>query len=56
MSLVGVTKGPKGLIINNFPNNNLADSGNTGSLLEICLLEEGGSGICGSVVAVWERF
>ena len=39
------------LTINNYPNSELADSGDTGSLLEICLLEEGRSGICGAAVA-----
>ena len=51
MSLVGGTRGHKGLIINNSPNSELAGSGDTGPLLKISLLEEGGSGICGATVA-----
>ena len=56
MSLVGGTRGQQGLIINNYPNRELTDSGDTDYLLESCLLEEGGSGICGSAVAGRARF
>ena len=41
MSLLGGTREKKGSIINNSPNSKLADSGDTGPLLEIRLLEEG---------------
>ena len=44
------------LIINNSPNSNLFNSRDTGPLLEIFLLEEGGSRICESAVASGERF
>ena len=56
MSLVGGTRRQQGLIINNSPNSELAYSRETGSLLEICLLEEGGSRICGGEVDDRERF
>ena len=56
MLLVGGTRGKKGLIINNSPTSELADSSDTDLLLEIILLEEGGSGICGAAVAGGERF
>ena len=46
----------QGLIIKNSPNSELSDSGDTGPLLEIRLLEEGVSGICGAAVAGGERF
>ena len=41
-----------GLTLDNSPNSDLADSGDTGVLLEIRLLKEGRRGICGSAVAV----
>ena len=45
MSLVGGNRGQQGLIKNNSPNNKLADSGDTGPMIE------GGIEICGSAVA-----
>ena len=56
MSLVVGTRYKRELIINNYPNIELAARGDTGPLLEIILLEEGGSGMCGSEVAVGARF
>ena len=56
MSLVGGTKGQQGLIIYNSPNSELADIRDTGPLLEIRLLEEDGSGICGAVADGGARF
>ena len=56
MSLVGVTRGQKYLIINNSPNSELADSRDTGPLLEIRILGEIGSEICGSIVVGVARF
>ena len=56
MSLVGGTRGQNGLTINISPNRELADSGDTSPLLEIRLLEEGGSVICVSAVADMARF
>ena len=56
MSLVGRIRGHKGLITNNYPNNDISDNGDTGPLIEISLLEEGGSGICGSTVDDVARF
>ena len=56
ISLVGGNRGYKELIINNCPNAKRPDRGDTGPLLEVRLMEEGGSGICGSAVAVAERF
>ena len=53
---MGGTRGKKDLIINNYPNSKLDESGDTGLLLEIRLLEEGGSGICGAELASGERF
>ena len=50
ISLVGGTRGKKGLIMNNSPNSEHAVRGNTGPMLETCLLEESGSGICGAAV------
>ena len=50
MSLVVGTRGKQGLILNNYPNSELSDSGDTVSLLKIRLLEEGGSVICGAAV------
>ena len=52
MSLVEGTRRQHGLTINNSPNSELEGSGYTGPLLEVCLLEEGGSGICGAAVDV----
>ena len=43
---MGGTRGQKGLIINNYPTSELADSRDTDPLLEIHLLEDGGSEIC----------
>ena len=48
--------GTHGLTIDNSPNSDLAASGDTGPLLEIRLLEEGGSGICVDAVAGRSRF
>ena len=56
LSLILGTRGRHGLTINNSPNSELSDSGDTGPLLEICLLGEGGSGIYGSAVAVGAMF
>ena len=56
MSLVEGTRRQHGLTINNSPNSELCDSRETGTLLEICLMEEGGSGICGAAMADRERF
>ena len=56
MSFLGGTRGQKGLIINNSPNRKLYDSGDTGPLLEIRLIEEGRRGIGGAAVAGGERF
>ena len=56
MSLVGGTRGKKELIINNYPNSDISDGGDTGLLLGINLLEDDGSGICGATVAGRERF
>ena len=56
MSLVGGTRGKKVLIINNPPDREFADSGDTCPLLEISLLEEGVSGIFGAAVAGGARF
>ena len=53
---MGRTSGRHGLTIDNSPNSKLSDSGDTGPLLEISILEEGGRGICGSVVAGGARF
>ena len=50
ISLVGGTRGYHELTMNNSPNSNLYNSGDTGPLLEIRLLEEGGIGICGAIV------
>ena len=47
---MGRNRGRHGLTIDNYPNSELSDSGNTGPLLEIRLLEEGGSVICGAAV------
>ena len=52
LSLMGGTRGMHGLTLDNSPNSDLADSGDTGVLLEIRLLKEGRRGICGSAVAV----
>ena len=51
MSLVGGTRGQKGLTIHNYPNINITDSRDKGPLLEISLPEEGGSGIRGAALA-----
>ena len=56
MSLVGGTRNQKESIINNSPNSELVDSGKTCLMIEICLLEEGRSGICEATVAGGERF
>ena len=56
LSLFGGTKGKHGLTIYNSPNSKLADSGDTGPLLKIRLLEEGGRGICGAAVYGGIRF
>ena len=56
LSLLGGTRGKHGLTINNYLNRELAESGDTGPLLEIRLLEEGGSRICGSAVDGGARF
>ena len=56
LSLVGGTSGRHGLTIENYQNSELADSGNTGPLIEIRLLEEGGKGTCGAAVAGRARF
>ena len=56
MSLVGGARGHHELTVNNSPNSELCDSRETGTLLEICLMEEGGSGICGAAMADRERF
>ena len=53
---MGGTRGKKELIIDNSPNIKLADSGDTGLLIEIRLLDEGGNGIYGSAVAGGARF
>ena len=53
---MGGTRGEKGLILNNYPTSDLSDSEYTGLLIDICLLEEGGSGICGAAVAEGARF
>ena len=51
LSLVGGRRGSHGLTINNSPNSDLSDSGETGLLLEIRILEEGERRICGAAVA-----
>ena len=51
ISLVGGTRGQKGLFMNNSPNSELVGSRDTGPLLGIFLMEEGGSGICRATVA-----
>ena len=56
MSLVRGTRRKKVLILNNSQNSELSDSGNTGPLLNICLLEEGESGLFGATVAGGARF
>ena len=53
---MGGTRGKKGLTINNYSISGLADGGNTGLMLEIRLLDEGGSGICGAAVTGGARF
>ena len=49
---MGGNRGKYGLTIDNPPNSEISDSGDTGLLLEIRFLEEGGRGICGSAVAI----
>ena len=56
LSLLGGTRVRHGLNMYIYPNSELADSGDTGPLLEIRLLEEGGSGICVDAVAGRSRF
>ena len=56
ISLLVGTRVQHELMINNSPNSELSDGGDTGPLLEICLLGEGGSGIYGSAVAVGVMF
>ena len=56
MSLVGGTRGHKSLIINNSPDIKLSVSRDTGLVLKISLLGEGGSGIFGAAVAGRARF
>ena len=56
LSLIGGTRGRHGLTIYNYPNSELSDSGNTGPLLEIRLLEEGGREICGAAVSGRQGF
>ena len=56
MSLLGGTRETKKLTINNHSNSKLADSGDTGPLLETSFLKEAGSGICGAAMAGGERF
>ena len=53
---MGGTRGRHGLTIFNYPNSELYNSGDTGPLLEIRLLEVGGRGICGESVYDGERF
>ena len=53
---MGGTRKQKQLIINSSPNGKLVESGDICLILEIRLLEEGGSGICGNVVADRARF
>ena len=53
---MGGTREKKGLIVNNSPTSEISDSRDTGPLLEIRMLEEGGIGICGAAVAGWARF
>ena len=53
---MGGTRVKKYLIINIYPNSDLADSLEIVPLLEICFLEEVGSGICVAAVAGVERF
>ena len=53
---MGGNRGEKGLIINNSPNSELSDSRDTGPLLEIRLMEESGSRICGAEVDCRARF
>ena len=48
---MGGTRVNKELIINNSPNNELADSRDTGPLLEIHFMEESGSGVFGSAMS-----
>ena len=56
ISLVGGTRGQQGLIINNSPNREISESGDTCPLLEINLLEEGGNVICGAAVTSRKSF
>ena len=56
LSSVEGTRGMNGLTIYNNPNSNLANSWDTGPLLEIRLLEGGGRGICGAAVYGGIRF
>ena len=56
MSLVGRNRRRHGLTINNYPNRELYDSGDTCPLLGISILEEGGGGIFGSEVYGRARF
>ena len=49
---MGGTRGQKGSITKKYSTSELAYSGYTGLLLEICLLEEDKIGLCGAVVAV----
>ena len=51
ISLLVGTRVQHEVTINNSPNSELSDGGDTGPLLEISLLEDVGSGICGAVVA-----
>ena len=53
---MGGTRVSHGLTIDNSLDSEIADSGNTGPLLEIRFLEEVGRGICGSEVAGGAKF
>ena len=51
LSLVEGNRVRHGLTIYNYPNSELFESGDTGPLLGIRLLDEGGRGICGAAMA-----
>ena len=55
ISLVRGTRGHKRLIINNYLNSELSDSGDTFLMLGFFLLEEGISVICGAAVSGGSR-
>ena len=50
LSFVGRSRGMHRLTIDNSSNRDIANSEDTGPLLEISFWEEGGRGICGSLV------